>query len=151
MRIELASTSGLDLKGLEVYSLQPEDVDGEVVTLLNEAMKWAEGEMDTGWLLQQHAVGAVTIFAGLKDNVIVSIMATEFVAYPRKKVLHILAAAGKIRTFREFLPWIEYWAKLNGATSIDAWCRAPVARLFRAVGFRSVREMIRHELERSVQ
>ena len=151
MRTELTAMAGIDLPGLEVYSLHPEDISEEVFDLLNEAMKYSEGEMNVGWLLRRHAVGMVQIFVGTRDGALECVMATEFVQYPLRKTLQILAVAGRAKQFRPFLTFIEFWAKENGANALDAWCRPEVVRLLRPVGFKPVRQMVRRNIEGSMQ
>jgi hypothetical protein len=151
MRTELASTAGVDLQGLEVYTLPPEDVTEEVYELLDRAMQYSEGEMNVGWLLRRHAVGMVQLFVGTRDGGLECVMATEFVQYPLRKTLQILAVAGNAKPFRPFFTFIDFWAEENGADAVDAWCRPSMARMLRRVGFKPVRQMVRREIERSVQ
>lgn len=148
MRVDLAATFGVDLRGLEVVSLQPEDVTEDVVELLKRSVEWANGDLDVGDLLRAHAKGTMQMFGGMRGSAVEAVMVTEFVQYPKKKVLVVLALAGKAREFTPFLAFIEHWAQLNGATEIEAFCRKVMVRYTRRFGFREVRSVVRKTIER---
>ena len=92
--------------------------------------------------------GAMQMFGGLRGSAIEAVMVTEFVQYPRKKVLVVLALAGAVREFAPFLAFIEHWAAMNDAEEIEAFCRESMARYTRRYGFREVRRVIRKVIER---
>lgn len=148
--MDLASTFGVDLRGLEVVSLQPEDVTEDVVELIKRAIEWSCGDIEVGDILRFHEKGTVQIFGGLHDSAVEAVMVTEFVQYPRKKVLVVLALAGAVREFAPFLAFIEHWAAMNDAVEIEALCREAIARYAKRYGFREVRRVVRKVIERRI-
>lgn len=61
---------------------------------------------------------------------------TEIVIYPRKKVLHVFLAAGKMETIVDMLESAEKFGKANGCTSITIAGRHGWKRVLSDEGFK---------------
>lgn len=146
--LDLVTAAGLDLPGLEVYSVPAGEATEDIRGMLLRAEEWSAGDVDVEDWMQMHARGAVQLFTGLYDGGLEAVMLTEFAQYPRRKVLVILALVGRAKQFVPFMKFIEHWAELNGAEAIEAYCREAIVRYARRQGFVEVRRVIRKTLDR---
>lgn len=64
-------------------------------------------------------------------------LVTEIVEYPRKRVLHLFIAAGKLdKLLDEYLPQVKAFARENGCSSLTSVSRKGFLKRFPAYGFK---------------
>lgn len=146
--LDLVTAAGLNLPGLEVYSVPAGEATEDIRGMLLRAEEWSAGDVEVEDWIQMHARGRAQLFVGLRDSGLEAVMLTEFVQYPRRKVLVILALAGRAKQFAPFMKFIEHWAELNGAEAVEAYCREAMVRYAERYGFVEVRRVIRKTVER---
>lgn len=90
---------------------------------------------------------AITAVAEL-DGKAVMAMAFEFVSYPQTVAVNIMALGGQglDGIANEFWASFKEWAKLAGATVIEASCSDAMARMLGRIGFESVYRVVRAEI-----
>jgi hypothetical protein len=143
----LAELAGIDLGGRELRMLSPAEITDDVRTFLGQVLLYSDGDVSTGWVLQQQETGIVQIFGGFKDGVLEGIMVTKFDQYPSRKVLNIVALIGTLFPYKPLFPVIVAWAKDNGASAIDTRTRPSVAEKLHPWGFRYVHELVRYHID----
>ena len=83
-----------------------------------------------------------------KDGKAVLAAAFEFVHYPRKRAINIMAMAGVGLHEAQVLFWDAFndWARGAGVACIEASCSRAMARLLGRFGFEDVYRVVRHYL-----
>ena len=128
------SYTGLDV--MPVWSL--------VESLVRAAADWSEGEFQVEDALNLLiSRKAVLWIVWTKDGVFMAI--TEIRDYPRKRVCHVYAAAGKGINLAGLLILKEFrsWFLSQGVEEVTAICRESVARLISKAGFEKVADVMR--------
>ena len=82
----------------------------EVYPLLEKAQVYAAGELDTQDFFEMIESGDMQLWIAEDDGGIFAMMLTEFIQYPRKKVMRIVSIGG-----REMNRWMKYFPALEAA------------------------------------
>ena len=82
----------------------------EVYPLLEKAQVYAAGELDTQDYFDMIESGDMQLWIAEDDGGIFAMMLTEFIQYPRKKVMRIVSIGG-----REMNRWMKYFPALEAA------------------------------------
>lgn len=67
-----------------------------------------------------------------------SLLITELVCYPRKKMLRVVIAAGDIEEILAMIPTVESWSKLQGCGGVLFTGRPGWKRVLDRYGYRSL-------------
>lgn len=112
-----------------------------VSPFLHKALRYSRGEMSVGDALYLVAKGLCQLWIGGEE--VKTVMLTELVDFPQKRVARIIALAGETARYASTFEAIQRWAAANGASELEAYCRPSVARLAKRYGFfRTEREQI---------
>lgn len=103
---------------------------------LESALEYGGGTHSVEDVWQSIRAGTMQIWPA--DN---SVVVTEIVTYPQKRVLHIFLAAGVLAELRDMEPSVEQFARLNGCDGVTIAGRAGWARALADLGYR---ETLRH-------
>jgi|ETNvirome_6_1000_1030641.scaffolds.fasta_scaffold24040_2 hypothetical protein len=134
---EFISTTKHHLPGsnCKVVLVQPSDISivwDEVVPLINNALKHAEGELLVEDLILPLSDGHMNLWVAFDEGIVVAAMITEIIIYPRKKILRVITIAGKdghgMDKWYGFLPMVEGFALNNNCSSLEAWTRKGMAK-----------------------
>lgn len=113
-----------------------------VAPLLHKALRYSRGEMSVADVLYLVAEGVCQLWVGGEEDV-KTVMLTELVDFPQKRVARIVALAGETAHYASTFEAIQRWAAANGASELEAYCRPSVVRLAKRYGFfRTEREQI---------
>lgn len=123
----------------------------DVRDLLEKAIEYIEHEMTLMDMLVAIQREVFQLWLGYQEEQVVSVMVTELVQYPKKKVCRIVALAGSTRQFASTFEVIKSWAAANGAVELEAFCRPAITRLARCYGFFKKRDQIALDLRRYLQ
>jgi len=97
------------------------DVWEEVYPIIDRCQRYANGELYTQDYLEMILDGNIQLWVASDKEKIFAAMLTEFIAYPRKKVLRIIAIAGnRMESWMEFFPALEAAALGVGCTGLEA-------------------------------
>jgi len=97
------------------------DVWEEVYPIIDRCQRYANGELYTQDYLEMILDGNIQLWIASDKEKIFAAMLTEFIAYPRKKVLRIIAIAGnRMESWMEFFPALEAAALNVGCTGLEA-------------------------------
>lgn len=118
----------------------------ELEEAIRPAFKCARGELTPQDALVMAMEQKAWVFLGEDNGQILCTLIAEFCQFPQKRVLNILAYAGKAREFYWFLPVIENWAKWNGATAVRGYGQEPQMRLARRHGMKEIYRVYEKEL-----
>lgn len=115
-----------------VVMVAPEDIPyiwGDVVPLLNEALKHSEGELLSDDLLDHLDNEDLKMWIALQDGDVIACMVTEIIEYPRKKIVRVITLAGRdMDLWYDFLPLVEGYAIRNDCSALEAWTRKGMTR-----------------------
>lgn len=75
-----------------------------------------------------------------------SVVVTEIVSYPRKKVLHIFLAGGVLAELRDMEPRVEQFARMNGCSGITIAGRAGWVRALADLGYKETLRSLHKEV-----
>ena len=108
----------------------------------------ARGEFTMEDIRRMTGAGKVVTAIAEKDDVPVMAMAFEFVHYPQKTVVNIMALGGQgvDEVVGEFWETFKAWCKGAGAAAIEASCSDAMARMLARYDFKSVYRVVRAEL-----
>jgi len=108
----------------------------------------ARGEFTVEDIRRLTEAGRVITALIEKDGEAVLAMAFEFVHYPQKLAVNILALGGQSvdEVASEFWDTFKEWCRSAGASAIEASCSEAMARLLRRQEFKSVYRVVRLEL-----
>ena len=96
----------------------------EVYPILDRCHAYANGELETQDYFKMVENGDMQLWVATDEGVIFAAMLTEFVIYPRKKVMRIVAIAGEgMDRWMRFFPALEAAAVRVGCTGIEAFGR----------------------------
>jgi len=105
----------------------PEDVAyiwERVAPLLDEAQEHTEGEVESDDFLESLTHGDMQLWIATEGNELHSIMITQIITYPQKKVLRIISIAGSdFKRLYQFNEMVESFAIKTGCTSLELWGR----------------------------
>jgi len=105
----------------------PEDVAyiwERVAPLLDEAQEHTEGEVESDDFLESLTHGEMQLWIATEGNELHSIMITQIITYPQKKVLRIISLAGSdFKRLYQFNEMVESFAIKTGCTSLELWGR----------------------------
>ena len=104
----------------------------EVYPLLEKAQVYAAGELDTQDFFAMIENGDMQLWIAEDDNGIFAMMLTEFVKYPRKKVMRIVSIGGKeMNRWMKYFPALEAAALNVGCTGLEAQGRKEWLRVLK--------------------
>ena len=108
----------------------------------------ARGEFTVEDIRRMTEAGRVITALIEKDGKAVLAMAFEFIHYPQKLAVNILALGGQSvdEAASEFWETFKEWCRSTGASAIEASCSDAMARLLRRQEFKSVYRVVRLEL-----
>ena len=96
----------------------------EVYPLLEKAQVYAAGELDTQDFFKMIENGDMQLWIAEDDNGIFAMMLTEFVKYPRKKVMRIVSIGGEgMNRWMRYFPALEAAALSVGCTGFEIFGR----------------------------
>tara|TARA_R100001463_G_scaffold51218_3_gene101801 strand:- start:75 stop:500 length:426 start_codon:yes stop_codon:yes gene_type:complete len=118
-----------------LFLVKPEDfpyVWDEVEPLIDKALSYANGEMNTSDVLELLVDGTQVLWIGLKEDVIFCAGTTEVINYPQKRILRIITFASKTghyyELWKDFADTLEDFGTKIGCSSLEAWTRKGMAR-----------------------
>jgi hypothetical protein len=119
--------------------------------LLQKAVDYAHGDITTEDLRLACIREEMQLFIFWDGETAKSSLVTEFLQYPRKKVIRVIAAAGKGygQCVREYWDLLSVWAGQNGVSEFESWNRPSMTRYLRRLGFEKVYEVTRLRLKGS--
>ncbi len=148
----MAVYSVVDEQGsLQYVGVEVEEVVASIAPLLKKALKHAKGEIDLWSVLEHIKNEHMQLWIGRVDGEVQIVVVTEIQQYPLKRVVRLVAVAGKVQPFMEMWERIQGWAVMNGAVEIEVWCRPAVTRLLRRLNFKKVHDIVRLDLRRKMQ
>jgi hypothetical protein len=105
--------------------------------LLAPVLQAARGEFTVDDLLELCRDGRAVAGMAFEDGEPVMAMVFEFVHFPRKTVLRVIALAGRDlqRIAGTFWPSFTEWAKESGAAEIEACVAPAMGRMLKPLGF----------------
>jgi len=127
--------------GAVIRVLEKEEIQlrfRELSNMLAPAFEVAHGELNADDALLLGMEEKAWVFVGEYNGKIICTLISEFLQFPRKRVLNILAYAGIARRFYWFLKFLEVWAKANGAVEIRGYGHEAQMRLARHHGLKEI-------------
>ena len=122
----------------------------EVYPILDRCQRYANGELYTQDYLEMILDGNVQLWVASDKEKIFAAMLTEFIAYPRKKVLRIIAVAGnRMESWMKFFPALEAAALGVGCTGLEAQGRKGWLRVLKdwECSYHVLTKDIKHRLQ----
>ena len=122
----------------------------EVYPIIDRCQRYANGELETQDYLQMILDGSIQLWVASDKEKIFAAMLTEFIAYPRKKVLRIIAIAGnRMESWMEFFPALEAAALKVGCTGLEAQGRKGWLRVLKdwECSYHVLTKDIKHRLQ----
>lgn len=109
---------------------------------IEAALEYSQGTHTADDVLQQISTGELQLWPG-QDSVVI----TQIITFPRKKVLHIFLAGGNQKELKEMDPYVVQWAKDQGCTALTFTGRLGWARSeMRDIGFELTHVMMSKEI-----
>ena len=112
---------------MKAQIVAPEDVAyiwERVAPLLNEVQEHTEGEVESDDFLESLTHGDMQLWIATEENELHSIMITQIITYPQKRVLRIISIAGSdFKRLYQFNEMVESFAIKTGCTSLELWGR----------------------------
>lgn len=106
------------------------------------ALEYSQGTHTVDDVIAQIISGELQLWPG-QDSVVI----TQIITYPRKKVLHIFLAGGNQKELKEMDPYVVQWAKDQGCTALTFTGRLGWARSeMRDIGFELTHVMMSKEI-----
>jgi len=119
----------------EVSFIDPKEIESVwpmVYPLIDKCHRYANGELETQDFLDMLTSGAMQLWVATDDSLIFAAMITEFVQYPRKKVMRIIAIGGEgMKRWMRFFPALEAAALQVGCTGFEALGRKGWLRILK--------------------
>lgn len=96
-----------------------------VAPILHRVTSVSEGEMEPDDYLPQLLDGNMHLWVAVENGNFVIAMVTQFIPYPQKKVLRVIAIAGErfLEIHEKFNDMVESFAITNGCSSLELWGR----------------------------
>jgi len=97
----------------------------EIYPLLDKCHRYSNGELETQDFLNMIVEGNMHLWVAVEDGVMIAAVVSEFVIYPRKKIMRIVSLGGKgvDRWLEKLYAVIEATALSVGCTGLEAWGR----------------------------
>lgn len=109
---------------------------------IEAALEYAHGTHNIEDVFNQVSTGELQLWPG-RDSVIV----TQIIKFPQKKVLHVFLAGGNQQELKEMDPFVVQWAKDQGCTAITFTGRVGWARSqMRDIGFEVTHVMMSKDI-----
>ena len=112
---------------MKAQIVAPEDVAyiwERVAPLLDEVQEHTEGEVESDDFLESLTHGDMQLWIATEENELHSIMITQIITYPQRKVLRIISIAGSdFKRLYQFNEMVESFAIKTGCTSLELWGR----------------------------
>ena len=112
---------------MKAQIVAPEDVAyiwERVAPLLDEVQEHTEGEVESDDFLESLTHGDMQLWIATEGNELHSIMITQIITYPQRKVLRIISIAGSdFKRLYQFNEMVESFAIKTGCTSLELWGR----------------------------
>ena len=109
---------------------------------IEAALEYSQGTHTAEDVLEQISTGELQLWPG-QDSVVI----TQIITYPRKKVLHIFLAGGNQKELKGMDPYVVQWAKDQGCTALTFTGRLGWARSeMRDIGFELTHVMMSKEI-----
>lgn len=124
------------------------NVWADVESYLNASINVSNGDITLDQLKLLLVRGEQTLLVSVdKNNKLNGAMTVEFVNHPNSRVMFITALGGNGIVNNETFSQVESWAKLQGATKVNAWAQEAQARLYKIkANFNTVRMVVEKEL-----
>ena len=122
----------------------------EVYPLLEKAQVYAAGELDTQDFFDMVKNGDMQLWIAEDDGGIFAMMLTEFVQYPRKKVMRIVSIGGKeMNRWMKYFPALEAAALSVGCTGFEVFGRKGWLRVLKdwKCSYHVLTKDIKHKLQ----
>ena len=104
----------------------------QIYPLLDKCHRYSNGEIETQDFLDMIVEGNMHLYIATVDEVIIAAMLAEFVMYPRKKIMRIVAIGGEgMDKWMKFFPDLEATALSVGCTGLEAWGRKGWERILK--------------------
>lgn len=109
---------------------------------IEAALEYSQGTHTADDVLEQISTGELQLWPGQN-----SVVVTQIITFPRKKVLHIFLAGGNQKELKEMDPYVVQWAKDQGCTALTftgrlGWSRSEM----RDIGFKQTHVMMSKEI-----
>ena len=117
----------MDISRLKAQIVQPEDVAyiwDQVAPLLEKVKEYSEGEGEPDDFLEALTHGDMQLWIATEDSNMHSVMVTQIVTYPQKKILRVISIAGSdFKRLYEFNDMVESFAIKTGCSGMELWGR----------------------------
>ena len=117
----------MDISRLKAQIVQPEDVAyiwDQVAPLLEKVKEYSEGEAEPDAFLEALTHGDMQLWIATEDSNMHSVMVTQIVTYPQKKILRVISIAGSdFKRLYEFNDMVESFAIKTGCSGMELWGR----------------------------
>jgi len=114
-------------QAIRAHLLSPEDIPyiwDKVEPLLATVTEHAEGELTPEDYMEPLSLGDMQLWIAVKGDELHSVMVTQIVHYPQKRILRILAIAGsEFKTLYKFKDMVESFAIRSGCSGLELWGR----------------------------
>ena len=112
---------------MKAQIVAPEDIAyiwEEVAPLLDKVQEHTEGEVESDDFLEPLTHGDMQLWIVTEDSILHSVMITQIIPYPQKKVLRVISLAGsEFNKLNEFQAMLESFAIRTGCSSLELWGR----------------------------
>jgi hypothetical protein len=96
----------------------------QVEPLLAKVTEHTEGEITTEDYIEPLSLGEMQLWIAVKDEELHSVMVTQIIPYPQKRILRILAIAGsEFKALYKFKDMVESFAIRSGCSALELWGR----------------------------
>ena len=122
----------------------------EVYPLIDKAQVYAAGELDTQDFFAMIENGDMQLWIAEDDGDIFAMMLTEFVQYPRKKVMRIVSIGGEgMNRWMKYFPALEAAALSVGCTGFEIFGRKGWLRVLKdwKCSYHVLTKDIKHRLQ----
>ena len=114
-------------QAIRAQLLSPEDIPyvwDKVEPMLARVTEHAEGELTPEDYVEPLSLGEMQLWIAVKDKELHSVMVTQIVPYPQKRILRILAIAGaEFKALYKFKDMVESFAIRSGCSALELWGR----------------------------
>ena len=112
---------------MKAQIVSPEDVAyiwEKVAPLLDKVQEHTEGEVESDDFLEPLTHGDMQLWIVTEDSELHSVMITQIIPYPQKKVLRVISLSGsEFNKLNEFQAMLESFAIRTGCSSLELWGR----------------------------